>query len=81
MKSQDPDQEKTSNALHWQVISLPLGLQAAVLKTTADGLDLALPDFPGKGYTLSFINYKEMCASGPATGLKTRNNPQVPGWA
>jgi AraC-like DNA-binding protein len=58
MKSQDPDQEKTSKALHWQVLSLPVGLRAAVLKGPADRLELPLPDFHEQGYTLTFLNYK-----------------------
>ncbi|HXB09024.1 MAG TPA: AraC family transcriptional regulator [Puia sp.] len=58
MKSQDPDQEKTIKALHWQEFSFPLGLRAAMVKGSAEGLDLALPDFHGQGFTLSFINHK-----------------------
>ena len=58
MKSQDPDQQKTDMALHWQVFSLPVGLRVAVLKESADRMDLALPDFHEKGFTLTFINYK-----------------------
>ncbi|HLZ86057.1 MAG TPA: hypothetical protein VKQ52_02400 [Puia sp.] len=58
MKSQDPDQEKTIEALHWQVLSLPVGLRAAVLRSSADRLELPLPEFNEKGYLLTFINYK-----------------------
>src|ERR1700748_514820 len=59
MKFQAPaDQEIASKALHWQVLSFPAGLRAAVLKATADRSDLSLPDFHEPGYVLSFINYK-----------------------
>ncbi|HEY1215107.1 MAG TPA: hypothetical protein VGE93_15870, partial [Bryobacteraceae bacterium] len=56
MKSQDPDQEKAISAL--PILSLPVGLQAATFKGTADRWDLPLPDFHEEGYTISFINYK-----------------------
>ncbi|HEY4109476.1 AraC family transcriptional regulator [Puia sp.] len=58
MKSQDPDQEKTLKVLHWQVLSLPVGLRVAMMKGTADRSAIALPDFLEKGYTLSLVNYK-----------------------
>jgi AraC-like DNA-binding protein len=59
MKSLAPaDQEIADKALHWQVLSLPAGLRAAVLKGMADRSEIALPDFHEPGYTLSFINYK-----------------------
>jgi AraC-like DNA-binding protein len=57
MKSQDPDQEKTSKALHWRQLSLPVGLRAAVLKGPAAGR-IPIPEFTEQGYTLTFINYK-----------------------
>lgn len=58
MKSQDPIHQKTDAALHWQLLPLPVGLQAAAIRTTADNCDLTLPDFGEKGLTLTFINYK-----------------------
>jgi len=56
MKFQDPEQEKPIKAL--QVLSLPVGLRAAVLKATVDRQDIPLPDFHEEGYTISFINFK-----------------------
>ena len=44
--------------MHWQVFPLPVGLRASLLKESAEGLDLSLPDTDEKGFTLTFINYK-----------------------
>lgn len=41
-----------------QVLSLPVGLRAAVLKATVDRQDIPLPDFHEEGYVISFINFK-----------------------
>jgi AraC-like DNA-binding protein len=58
MKSQDPIHQKTDAALHWQLLPLPVGLQAAAVKATAEDWTLPLPDFGEKGLILTFINYK-----------------------
>jgi len=58
MKLQDPVQQKTAMALHWQHLSLPIGLKTAAVRTSTDQLDLALPDFGEEGLILTFINYK-----------------------
>src|ERR1700753_987549 len=58
MKSQPPVHPKTDMSLHWHLLQLPVGLQAAAIKTSTDGLDLPLPPFHEKGLTLTFINYK-----------------------
>ncbi len=58
MKSQHPVQPKTDKALEWQVLPLPVGLQAAVLAASAESLDLPLPPLLETGFTLTFINYK-----------------------
>lgn len=79
MKFQDPDQEKTIKALHWQEFSLPVGLRAAVLKGTADRLDLPLPDFRDEGYTLSFINYKGDVRIGTGHRPEDKEYPASPG--
>src|SRR5258707_12885208 len=79
MKSQDPDQEKTDKALHWQVLSLPVGLRAAALKGTADRMDLALPNFHEPGYVLSFINYKGDVHIKPGQGSGDKEQPASPG--
>lgn len=39
-------------------LPLPVGLRVALFKESAERLDLAMPDFPEKGFTLTFINYK-----------------------
>jgi AraC-like DNA-binding protein len=58
MKSQHPVQPKTNKSLEWQVLPLPVGLQAAILTAPAESLDLTLPLLPESGFTLTFINYK-----------------------
>jgi AraC-like DNA-binding protein len=58
MKFQHPAEPKTTRPLQWQVFSLPIGLKAALIKESAEALDCSLPDPGGKGFTLSFINYK-----------------------
>jgi AraC-like DNA-binding protein len=58
LKPLHPVQQETEGPLRWQVMSLPIGLRAAVLKDTVEEMDLALPDFNGKGFFLQFINYK-----------------------
>ena len=58
MKLQDPVQQKTAMAIHWQHLSLPIGLKTAAVRTSTDQLDLALPDFGEEGLILTFINYK-----------------------
>jgi AraC-like DNA-binding protein len=44
--------------LQWQVLPLPIGLRAAILSTSAEQLDLTLPDPGEKGASLILINYK-----------------------
>jgi AraC-like DNA-binding protein len=58
MKSLHPVQQETEGPLRWQVLSLPIGLRAAMLKEPVEGMDLVLPDFSEKGFFLQFINYK-----------------------
>jgi AraC-like DNA-binding protein len=58
MKLQDPVQQKTAMAIHWQHLSLPIGLKIAAIRTSTDQLDLALPDFVEEGLILTFVNYK-----------------------
>jgi AraC-like DNA-binding protein len=58
MKSQHPVEQKSEKPLQWQVMSLPIGLRASVLKGTMERMDLPLPEFNEKGYFLQFINYK-----------------------
>jgi len=79
MKSQDPDQEKTNKALHWQVLSLPAGLKAAIVKGSPEGLDLSLPDFQETGYTLSFINHKGDLRIKAGCRPEDREQPASPG--
>jgi AraC-like DNA-binding protein len=79
MKFQDPDQEKTIKALRWQVLSLPVGLQAGVLKGTADRIELSLPDFHEEGVTISFINYKGDVRIGTGHRPGDKEQPASPG--
>jgi AraC-like DNA-binding protein len=58
MKLQDPVQQKTAMAIHWQHLQLPIGLKTAAVRTATDHLDLALPDFGEEGLILTFVNYK-----------------------
>ena len=58
MKSQHPVLPKTVRALSWQEFVLPVGLRAAVLKESAEKMELSLPDFPANGITLTFLHYK-----------------------
>ena len=63
MKPQDPTEPKAGKSLQWNVLSLPVGLKAALFKESAQGLSLTLPG--EKGFTLSFINYKGDCCIQP----------------
>ena len=56
MKSQHPVQ--AARALHWHQLQLPVGLQAAAIKASVDGLELAQPTFDSNGLVLTFINHK-----------------------
>jgi AraC-like DNA-binding protein len=58
MKLQDPVPQKNHMALHWHLLSLPVGLKVAVLKESTAQLALAGPEFGEKGLILSFIHYK-----------------------
>ena len=77
MKFQDPDQEKPIKAL--QVLSLPVGLRAAVLKGTVDRQEIALPDFHEEGVTISFINYKGDVRIGTGNRPGDKEQPASPG--
>jgi AraC-like DNA-binding protein len=79
MKFQDPDQEKPIKAL--QVLSLPVGLRAAVLKGTVDRQEIPLPEFHEEGYTLSFINYKGDVRIGTGHKPGDKDQPASPGLA
>ncbi|HEV2482805.1 MAG TPA: AraC family transcriptional regulator [Puia sp.] len=58
MKSQHPVEPKTTKPLQWQVFTLPVGLKAAMIKDSTQGLELTLPETGENGFTLSFITYK-----------------------
>ncbi len=76
MKSQDPIHQKTDTALHWHLLPLPVGLKAAAIRTSADNLNLTLPDFGEKGLVLTFINYKGELFIRPGEGS---DQPASPG--
>jgi len=79
MKFQDPDQEIAAKALQWQVLSLPVGLKAAILKGQADRMDLPLPNFREEGNTISFINYKGDVRIGTGHRPGDKEQPASPG--
>ena len=79
MKFQDPDQEKPIKAL--PVVSLPVGLRAAVLKGTVDRQEIPLPHFHEEGYTISFINYKGDVRIGTGIRPGDKEQPASPGLA
>lgn len=58
MKSHYPVHPKTVVALSWQEFPLPVGLRIAMLKQSAESVELPLPDFDAKGITLTFFHYK-----------------------
>jgi AraC-like DNA-binding protein len=58
MKLQDPVHPMNHAALHWQLLSLPVGLKSAIVKESTAQLSLAGPDFGENGLTLHFIQYK-----------------------
>src|ERR1700761_2263642 len=58
MKSHHPTEPKAHKALEWEILSLPIGLTAALIKTSAPTLELGLPPAGEKGFTLTFVNYK-----------------------
>ncbi|HVS98443.1 MAG TPA: AraC family transcriptional regulator [Puia sp.] len=88
MKSQHPVLPKAAGALSWQEFSLPVGLRAAVLKQSAERVELLLPDFQSRGIVLTFLQYKGDLrvrwgcsgtehAANPASGLMTRTGRPV----
>jgi len=79
MKFQDPDQDIAVKALQWQVLSLPVGLKAAILKGPADRMELTLPNFREEGTTISFINYKGDVRIGTGHRPGDKEQPASPG--
>jgi len=77
MKSQHPVQ--SARALHWQQLQLPVGLQAAAIKVSVDGLDLAQPIFDPNGLVLTFINHKGDLHVRPAGRPQNEEQPASPG--
>ena len=79
MKPQHPVDPKTTPPLQWQVFSLPVGLRAAILTTSADALDLSLPVPSEKGFALTFIHYKGDVHIRPGEGPQGIKHPASPG--
>jgi AraC-like DNA-binding protein len=79
MKPQLPADTKTISPLQWQVLSLPVGLRAAVLTTSVDAMDLTLPVPSEKGLTLTFIHYKGEIHIRPCEGPQGIKHPASPG--
>lgn len=79
MKLQDPVQQKTAMAIHWQHLSLPIGLKTAAVRTSTDQFDLALPDFGEEGLILTFVNYKGELLVRSARRPDEEGQPASPG--
>ena len=77
MKSQHPVQ--TARALHWHQLQLPVGLQAAAIKVSVDGLELAQPTFDPNGLVLTFINHKGDLYVRPVGRPQNEEQPASPG--
>jgi AraC-like DNA-binding protein len=77
MKSQNP--VPAARALHWHELQLPVGLQAAAIKTSAEILDLPQPSFTPDGLVLTFINHKGDLHVRPAGSPQTDELPASPG--
>jgi AraC-like DNA-binding protein len=77
MKSQNP--VPAARALHWHELQLPVGLQAAAIKTSAEVLDLPQPSFTPDGLVLTFINHKGDLHVRPAGSPQTDELPASPG--
>lgn len=77
MKSQHPVQ--TARALHWHQLQLPVGLQAAAIKISVDGLELVQPTFDPNGLVLTFINHKGDLYVRPAGRPQNEEQPASPG--
>src|ERR1700760_2848217 len=77
MKSQHPVQ--TARALHWHQLQLPVGLQAAALKVSVDGLELPQPTFDSDGLVLTFIHHKGDLHVRPAGLSQGEEQPASPG--
>ncbi|WP_431215784.1 hypothetical protein ACQ86N_14660 [Puia sp. P3] len=77
MKSQHP--VPAARALHWHEMQLPVGLQAAAIRSSAEGLDLTPPGFAPNGLVLTFINHKGDLHVRPADAPETEELPASPG--
>ena len=77
MKSQHPVQN--ARALHWHELQLPIGLQAAAIKVSTDGLELTQPQFDPNGFVLTFINHKGDLQVRQADRPPTEEQPASPG--
>ncbi|HEY6899537.1 MAG TPA: AraC family transcriptional regulator [Puia sp.] len=77
MKSQHPVQ--TARALHWHQVQLPVGLQAAAVKVSVDGLELCHPQFDPNGLVLTFINHKGDLRVRPLGLSGAEEQPASPG--
>lgn len=79
MKLQDPVPQKTDPASPWQIMPLPIGLNAATVKDTFAPLELALPSAGERGLTLTFIHYKGDLRVGSASRPEQEGQSASPG--
>jgi len=77
IKSQHP--VPAARALHWLQLQLPVGLHAAAIKTSVEGLELTQPEFDPNGLVLTFINHKGDLHVRPAGAPQTEELPASPG--
>lgn len=77
MKSQHPVQ--AARSLHWRQLQLPVGLQAAAIKVSVDGLELTQPQFDANGLVLTFINHKGDLHVRPEGSPQSDEQPASPG--
>jgi len=77
MKSQHP--VPAVRALHWRQLQLPVGLHAAAIKTSIEGLELTQPEFDPNGLVLTFINHKGDLHVRPAGAPQSEELPASPG--
>lgn len=77
MKFQHP--VLAARTLHWHQLQLPVGLQAAAIKVSVDGLELVQPEFDPNGLVLTFINHKGDLHVRPVGRHQLDEHPASPG--
>jgi AraC-like DNA-binding protein len=87
MRSQLSSDPSTDPFIHWRSQRLPIGLSTAALKVTSDlppFLDIATPYFEGKGFAVTFLQFKgalDISPGGRSGSTEDRFEPAHPGMA